>query len=452
MEHGRCFGTVGEDSCFTDSTGRRFHGADFTFQSANLVDARSGRTVLPPYRIEWFDGPGGRRLPVGFIGITLSDTPTASTSFQPGLRALDELRTADRYAAELHRKGVRAIVLNIHDGAAPRDRAAGYDGCGDPQGPVADLAARLSPEIDAVVTGHWHSAFVCMLPDPSGVPRPVVEAGCHGGLVNEIRLALDPRTGEVLRDRTTAVNHPVTRELPADPELRRITDYWVRQGVARRSARLARLTGSFTREPDPAGESTAADLLADVELWESRRTRAGRADLALVAARPVTGSTAVRGDLRYASSGTPGDADGWITLGESWDAFGYGNPILTVGLTGRQLMAVLEQQWRTAADGGAVFAPLAVSRNVSYRWDAARPVGDRVDPAGVRVDGRPLDPARVYRVAALAYTVVGGDGYPAFSGYTRPVRNGTDHEVLGDYLREHRVLSPAPLDRVERRG
>lgn len=452
MEHGRCFGTVDEDSCFTDSTGRRFHGADFTYQSANLVDAGTGRPVLPPYRIEWFTGPGGRRIPVGFIGVTLSDTPTSSTSFQPGLRALDELRTADRYAAQLRRRGVRAIVLNVHDGAAPRDRTAGYDACGNPQGPAAELAARVSPEIDAVVTGHWHSAFVCMLPDPRGVPRPVVEAGSHGGLVNEIRLALDPRTGEVLRDRTVAVNHPVTRDLPPDPAVRRITDYWVRRAVERRAERLARQTGSFTRDADPAGESTAADLLADVELWDSRRTRAGRADLALVAARPALGATAVRGDLPYAAGPTPGDGDGWITLGDSWDAYGYGNPILTVGLTGRRLRAVLEEQWRTASDGSVVFAPLAVSRNVSYRWDAGRPVGDRVDPAGVLVGGRPLDPDRVYRVAVLAYTVVGGDGYQAFAGYTDPVRDGTDHEVLVDYLRAHRLVSPAPLDRVRRRG
>ena len=44
-------------------------------------------------------------------------------------------------------------------------------------------------------------------------------------------------------------------------------------------------------------------------------------------------------------------------LGESWDAYGYGNPVLTVSLTGAQLDAVLEQQWQTQTNGTVKFAP-----------------------------------------------------------------------------------------------
>ena len=448
MERGRCFGVVDRDSCFTDSTGRRFHGADFDFQSANVVDAATGRTVLAPYCIEWFSSPGGKRIPVGFISLTIPGSPTASTSFQPGLRALDEARTADRYAAELRRRGVRAIVLNIHDGADQRDPGAGYNACGAAWGTAIDLAAEVSPDIDAIVTGHWHSGFVCVLPDPEGQPRPVVEAGSHGALINEVDLQLDPRTGEVLRDRTRAVNHPVTRDTAPDPAVQRIADHWTARGAQRWSEPLARQTGSFTRAENAAGESTAADLFADVQYWVAGRTRADRADLALVAARPATGSSAVRGDLPYARGDGPGDADGRVLFGESWDAYGYGNPVLTVSLTGRQLDTLLEQQWLMLSDGTVRRAPLAVSGNVSYSYDPGRPVGDRIDPARVRIDGRSLDPGRTYRVAALAYTVLGSDGYAAFRGYTDPVRDGTDHEVFVDYLRAHRVISPAPLNRV----
>jgi 5'-nucleotidase len=61
--------------------------------------------------------------------------------------------------------------------------------------------------------------------------------------------------------------------------------------------------------------------------------------------------------------------------------------VLTVSLTGTQLDAVLEQQWQTRANGSVKFAPLAVSGNVSYSYDTTRPVGDRVDPADVKIDG-----------------------------------------------------------------
>ncbi|MEU9859867.1 bifunctional metallophosphatase/5'-nucleotidase [Streptomyces sp. NPDC047971] len=449
IEEGRCFGRVDVDSCFTDSTGRRFHGADFDFQSGNIVSARTGRPVVDPYRVEWFPAPGGRRVPVGFISTTVEAAVTGSTSYQPQLRALDQARTIQRSTEELKRRGVEAIVLNVHEGGSPQSATtSGYNACDSAYGPVIELAKRVTPEIDAIVTGDWHSRFNCMVPDPAGVPRPVVEAGNHGALISEITLSLDPRTGEVLRNRTRSVNHAVTRDVPPDREVQKIADYWSARGARRSAEPLARQTGSFTRTPNAAGESTAADLYADVQFWNANRTREGRADLALIAARPAKGSNAVRGDLPYAKGSLPGDADGRVLFGESWSAYGYGNPVLTVGVTGRRLEAILEQQWQKQADGTVKAAPLAVSRNVSYAYDPARPAGDRVSPRDVLIDGRPLDPARTYRVAALAYTVIGADGYSAFAGYTAPVRNGPDHESFVDYLRAHRTISPAPLNRV----
>ncbi|WP_158880651.1 bifunctional metallophosphatase/5'-nucleotidase [Amycolatopsis anabasis] len=447
MERGRCFGEIGVDSCFPDSTGRRFRGADFDFQSANLVDAKTGRPILPPHHVEWVAGPHGKRVPVGFIGLTVPDTPTGSTSFQPGLRAEDLVKSANAAAADLKRRGVSAIVLNMHDGGT--DASATFDDCVHPSGPAFDVARQVTPDIDAIVTGHWHAAFNCVVNDPAGRPRPVVEAANHGRLINEIKLALDPRTGEVLRDRTKSVNHAVTRDVPPDPEVAKIADYWTARGKQRYAEPLATTTGDFTRTPNAAGESTAADLYADVQYWDANRT--GHADLALIAAQPPTGSNAVRGDIRYAKGPNPADADGRVLLGESWTAYGYGNPVLTVSLTGAQLDAVLEQQWRSQPDGGVRFAPFAVSRNVRYAYGSAKPVGHKVDPADVLIDGRPLAENRVYRVAALAYTVIGADGYPAFKAYTDPVRNGTDHETFVAYLRAHRVIGPAALDRVAAR-
>ncbi len=97
------------------------------------------------------------------------------------------------------------------------------------------------------------------------------------------------------------------------------------------------------------------------------------------------------------------------------------------------------------------FAPLAVSANVTYAFDAS-PVGDRVSPADVKIDGAALNPTKTYRVAALAYTVIGADGYPAFKTYTNPVRNNTDHETFASYQRTHKILTPTPLTRVVQKG
>ncbi|MGW6566702.1 bifunctional metallophosphatase/5'-nucleotidase [Streptomyces sp. NPDC054975] len=453
MANGECFGTVGVDSCFTDSTGRRFHGADFDFLTGNIVDARTGRTIVDPYRIEWFTAAGGKRVPVGFISTTTEATVTGSTSYQPDLRAQDQAWAINRYVKQLKSRGVEAIVLNVHEGGGPRNAdTSGYNVCDSASGPVFDLAKKVTAEVDAIVTGDWHSRFNCMVPDPTGVPRPIVEAGNHGALINEINLSIDPKSGEVLRNRTRSVNHAVTRDVAQDPEVKKIVDHWAARGAERFAEPLATQTGPFTRAANAAGESTAADLYADVQYWNANRTSAGKADLALIAAQPAKGSNAVRTDLPYAKGSHPADADGRILFGESWNAYGYGNPVLTVSVKGRQLNEILEQQWQKQADGTVKFAPLAVSRNVSYSYDLSRPVGDRIASGDVRINGRPLHPALTYRVAALAYTVVGADGYSAFAGYTAPVRNGADHESFVEYLRAHKQITPAPLNRVRIKG
>lgn len=232
-----------------------------------------------------------------------------------------------------------------------------------------------------------------------------------------------------------------------DPKLQRIVDYWTAAGDRKYAEKVATITGDFTRTANAAGESTLGDLAADVHLWTARQQ--GKADLGLIATKPAVGSTALRGDLLVAKGTKPGDAEGKVMLGESWDAYGYGNPVLTVSLTGAQLDAVLEQQWQVQADGTTKYAPLAISGNATYTFDTTKPVGDR---GTLAIDGKAVDPARTYRIAALAYTVIGADGYSAFKAYTNPVRNNTDHETFAGYLRAHGTLTPAPLTRMVRQG
>ena len=443
MEHGVPYPVNGRDDNFVDSTGHKFRGANFRFYTANIVHTDTGRTIVPPYNIEWVDAGHGRKLPIAFIHLTVMDTPTGSTSYQPGLKALSDVGQANKLAAQLKARGVNAIVINIHDGGvAGNDYNAGTN----PSGPVFQLAANASPDIAAIVTGHWHCRFNMMVPDPNGVPRPVVEAGNHGSLINEINLKLDRRTGEVIRELTTSTNHANTRDVPVDEELQYIADYWTAKGQKRYATPLAKVTGDFTRTANASGESTMGNLAADFAYWDANQH--GRADLAFISTKPVSGSNALTGDLLFAKGTNAADADGTVLFGEAWNAFGYGNPILTVTLPGTQLHAAFEAQWVPQANGTVKFAPLAVSRNVSYTYDTGKPVGQRVDPATVLIDGKPLDVNRTYRVAALAYTLIGGDGTTVFAGFTDPVRNDRDHEGFIAYLRAHPVLSPSTLGRA----
>lgn len=444
IERGKPYGVVGRDTSFIDSGGHRFRGADFRFYNGNVVWTEDERPIVPPYNIEWVDAGRGKRLPIGFIHLAVEDTPVGSTSYQPDMKSLGIVATANRYAAELKRKGVHAIIVNIHEGGYAGDD---YNAGSNPTGPIFDLAANASPDIAAIVAGHWHCRFNMMLPDPNGVLRPVVEAGNHGQVISEINLKLD-RGGRVVRELTRSTNHAMTRDVPVDAEAQYIADYWTAQGKRRYATPLARVTADFTRAQDAAGESTMGNLAADYILWNAGRNREGRADLAIIATKPVKGSVAIAADLLFAKGTNPSDTDGQVLFGEAWNAIGYGNPVLTVTLSGEVLHQALEQQWQTQEDGTVKFAPFAVSANVRYGFDVSKPVGSRVDPAGVTISGEALDLSAEYRLAALAYTLIGADGYTALTGFTEPFRGERDREGFIAYLREHPVLTPAPLGRA----
>ncbi|WP_433544066.1 bifunctional metallophosphatase/5'-nucleotidase (plasmid) [Streptomyces sp. CA-294286] len=448
MERGHAYPVVGRDTGFRDSTGRRFRGADFPYYSANVVRARGGRTVLPPYHVEWVRGPGGRRLPIGFIHLTAVGSELFPNSFHPGLKTLDDVATADRYAKELKRRGVHAIVLSMHDGAVA---GGDFNSGSNPSGPAYELALKVSPDIDAIVCGHWHTRFNMMVPDPHGNPRPFVEAGFHGQVINEINLRLDPGTGRVVRELTVSTSHPNTRDVTPHPDLKDIADHWAARAAERERSPLGKQRGPFTRTRNTAGQSTMGDLAADWTLWAARRAvpawddsnihRHVPAQLALVPLAPTVGQSFVRGDLLPA-------ADGSVTFGKAWRAIGYGSPIVGVRVSGQQLHDALEQQWSTGPEGELRFAPLAVSGNVRYSFDATGPVGDRVAPADVLIDGVPLRLDRDYRLATSSYTLLGMDGYPALSAYREPYRHERDFESFIAFVRERRELTPSPLDRV----
>ncbi|WP_330294505.1 bifunctional metallophosphatase/5'-nucleotidase [Streptomyces sp. NBC_00503] len=449
MEQGLPYEGAGQTNAFPDSGGARFHGADFRYYSANTVSGAGGATLLPPYNIEYVDAPGGKRLPIGFIHLTVLGTESGSTSYQPGLTTLDQLSAANLCAARLKALGVGAIVLSMHDGAVAGSE---FDSGTAPSGPAYELALRVSSDIDAIVTGHWHSAFNMMLPGPDGRLRPFVEAGCHGQIINEITLRLDRDTGKVHRALTTSVNHPNTRDVAPDPALQEVVDYWAGYAKQHGAKVIGRQRASFRRELSPTGESTMGNLVADWALWAAaqppessdtspRPDRAG-ADLALIALAPRIGRSVINTDLLAGPA-----LDDPIAFERAWRAVGYGCPLVSAEVSGQQLHDALEQQW-SKNFGLVTYAPLAVSANVRYSFDPAGPVGGRVAPGDVFIDGAALRPEATYRVVTTSYTWIGQDGYPALGGFRAPARHRRDLDSFPAYVAAMGVLKAVSTGRV----
>jgi 5'-nucleotidase len=95
----------------------------------------------------------------------------------------------------------------------------------------------------------------------------------------------------------------------------------------------------------------------------------------------------------------------------------FGNNLVVMTLTGAQLKAVLEQQYRGAlAPGFTRPKALASSAGFTYAVDMKKPADLRV--SDVRLNGKPIDPLGRYRVAVNNYLASGGEGLTSFAAGT----------------------------------
>ena len=157
-------------------------------------------------------------------------------------------------------------------------------------------------------------------------------------------------------------------------------------------------------------------------------------------------SGGIREDILFDSVGP--ESDGELTYGEAFAIHPFGNSLVTVSLTGDQIAALLEDQFRdSTVDAWDV---LQVSRGFSYTWDAARPIGSRVDPSTITIDGIPVDPGATYRVTVNSFLAEGGDGFTVLKEGTERVGGMIDLEALVAYFSSASPVAPGPQDRITR--
>ena len=435
MQYGGCHPV---DGCYFPDL--PYAGADFQWLAANVVD-EAGQTPLPPYWITNVEG-----VKVAFIGMTLKSTDVlVAAAGIAGYSFLDEAETANGLVPYLQHRGVKAIVVLLHEGGIPNPLT--INGCEGISGPIVAINAALSPEIDAVITGHTHQPYNCQLPDPNGELRPVTSAYSYGRVVSELNLVLDRQAKDVRRDLSTATNHVVYQdELMPDPAVTAVIDKWAPLADAIGNIPVGTITADILRGGDPSGsdrgvESPAGNLVADAQQWST--SAAG----ALVAFMNPGG---VRSDLIYASSPV-GEGDGVVTYGEAQTFQPFGNTLLTFPMSGAQIIAVLEEQCQPAGSSRP-FLHLGVSEGFTYDLQTTIQDGNctSVAVSNVQLDGVPLDPGATYMVTANNFLADGGDNFTTFAEVdpAQRIDGGNDLEALINYLGAFGPVEPPPTDRA----
>lgn len=448
---------------FNDRIAAPANGIDWL--SANVSPAnRSSNGLLSHVKDYTIRKVNGKR--VAFVGALTDalgavatpqitrDADLGETTVHAINRVADQLSDGDEANGEAD-----AVVALLH---ADASAAAGTG------------EAALDRNVDLVYAGHSHA--VKRMRTAAGAP--IIEAGSFGRDMAVQDLVIDGsgRSSHVdvrdvdLGNGITPANAAGVYVLDGDDGVAHAkqaawrsageTDARVRRAAAiyaKAAARSRRVGGEvvgtvargayFGKVPSDGTESALGVLVADAERETVRR------DLYAGDRIPVVGFSN-DGSLRTANLDQNGD--GKITRREVDSMMALQFKVAKTTLTGRELKAVLAQQWRRHG-GRTVVSRLGVSGNVRYRYvtDGAASVvpGEAADDAGgvrivdLTVDGRTIGDDDLVIAASNSFLLQGGDRYTAFrSGSNYQELDEGYGEALADYLGRHPDVSiPLPV-------
>ena len=404
--------------------------AQFKYISCNFQ--YKGENVFDPYVIREI---GGRKI--GFVGVT---TPTTITASKPTLFEDENGEFVYSFLQDETGEGVYNAVQSAVDNARKEGAeyviVLGHLGNEEQCRPwtYADVISHTNG-IDAFLDGHSHDTDQVIMKNKDG--KEVPRSAC-GTKMQHIGWCRIPAEGEV-----TAGIYSWTLDDSA-PEVLGIENEMSAAVKEARGSISKLLEGKIAVSEQ---EMTIYDPVAVDPEWGKvrmiRRAETNLGDLCTDAYRFVTGADiALLGGGGIRVSIPAGD----VTMKNMYEVFPFGNEICVVQATGQQILDALE--WGAAAvpgENGGFMQVSGISYEIHTYIDSTctkdvngmfTGVAGERRVKNVKVNGTPIDPDALYKVAGNDYWFLnGGDGQTAFKGAERVDAGGMlDVQVLVDYL------------------
>lgn len=314
-----------------------------------------------PYVIRKIDG-----RKIGFIAINLQPKGMISDGNYDGVEYLDAYKAANATAWHLrHNEGCNMVIALTHIGYAPNST-----GLSD-----TDLARR-SEDIDIIIGGHSHTVITpgdpktpCFVDNAVGKPVLVVQSGKSGRFLGEIDIDLGNLKAEY-------------RLIPVDSRLDSHADPQFAELVAPYRAgvdSLMNVSVARSAVPLPADGNALLNFVADYIKTRGNALSEG-VDLAII------NRGGIRRDL----------PKGNITEGMVIMAMPFNNRIDVIDIKGSDLLDNFDVMARFGGNG--------VSDGVDIVFDP-----ENGKCVSVKIDGKPVDPDKTYRLATIDYLANGGD-------------------------------------------
>lgn len=386
----------------------------FPIVCANLKSANEKvRNKVKPYQI--FEKQG-----IAIIGVTTTDTPNIAnpddgTVFEDVVESVQ--RTIDDIKKNTNIKRIAAIT---HIGYEEDQK----------------LAQSVSG-LQLIMGGHSHTLlgdmkdakgkYPTIVKNKDGDEVFIVTAYRWGEYVGYIDVTYDPQ-GKILAYHGAPIH--LTNATKQDEDLQRQVKEW--RGPFEKFA--AEVMGKSEVVLDQTtcqqGECLLGDFMADAMLsYQKNNTQ--NVDFALINAGGIR-ATIDEGD---------------ITRGEVLTSFPFGNAIVQISLTGKQLWEALEGivSKVNLANGRPVTSFFQVSKGIKVDYNPKANNGTKL--VDVRIGGKPLNNGTTYQIVTLDFIAGGGDNF--FAPIKEFTTLDTQDEVLTRYIKSQSPVNIKLDKRIE---
>ncbi|MDO5676692.1 MAG: bifunctional UDP-sugar hydrolase/5'-nucleotidase [Propionibacteriaceae bacterium] len=396
------------DKGWSDLSGRVNTRAKYPHLAANMK--RSGAVAAPVKEYQIIEKAG---LKIAIVGAVTKDVPSlVSPGGITGLTFEDPVAAVNATTKKvLDAKEADIVVAAIHEGA------------GD------SMLAQLDKRIAGVFTAHTHETYV----KKTAGGAPVVQSASYASALSKIELAVDTKTKAVCKaegfnDELVAVNadNAVVKEISKLVDAAKAeADRVGQQVIGQAEAAISTPTGNADKRDT---ESPMTNMVAQMFFEIVGK---GNADNFIGIQNPGgTRSSFDKGDITYKEAAT---------------TLPFANSLFTTQLTGAQVKQVLEEQWQRkdgkALTEGRTFLQVGLSNNVTYTYDASKPMDQRI--TSVTVNGKPIDNAKLYTMASGSFLISGGDNFHTFAkGVNTADAGRADLEAWVDWVKGKKTLKP----------
>ncbi|WP_410981916.1 bifunctional metallophosphatase/5'-nucleotidase [Bacillus cereus] len=374
-----------------------FSGSSFPYVCANVLDSSTKQPLFSPYTIKWIDG-----IPIAFIGIVTKDTPflTMHTNMS-SIFFLDEASSINFYVQQLQKKGIHAFVILAHLGGSTTG--------GNTNGALADLANQLDTDVDIIFGGHSHSYI-----NGKVNGKLLVQAYSYGKAFSSVTATLNRQTKDITKKDATIV--PVYQHA-LSPDLH--TKSWIDSYTTKIQSKVDEQLGvteyELTRDQNEHGESKLGTFLAIAQ----RQTM--QADISFV--NPGT----IRHNLKK----------GIITWEDSFLIQPFGNKLIKMDLSGKDIRNILQEQWKEETR-------MLQTSGIRYTWK------NSITQSIFLEDGTPLRDDQTYSVVVNSFLANGGDKFITFQSGKNRTEGPTDQEAFADYIRSISHIDALPQNFIQK--